>query len=149
MINNGAIYYYAYEKGDVGEWAKYRNKLYFGLSKEEGIKSVTLKVRRDNCESEEKSASIRYSPKKYGGKKEYNNSENIRIYPNPVYDNLFVEYFTNNQVYIKIINIAGGIMYQNKFNDKINVDISKFGKGIYFIEIIENNVIHSKKFIKK
>jgi len=146
---NSPTDYLAYEEGNSGKWLAYYNNPYFNLSTSSGVKRVYLKVKRDNCESEEKSTTIWYSPKKSGGKNKYTNSDNIQIYPNPVQGNLIIEYFNNNEVKLEIIDFTGKTILQSIFEDKISIDFSKFQSGVYFIKIVENSTIHTKKFIKQ
>ena len=72
----------------------------------------------------------------------------ISVYPNPATS--FVKIAINNNNYkienIEIIDISGRIIKQSKYENRI--DISDFRNGIYFINILMDNKLISKKFIK-
>jgi hypothetical protein len=60
--------------------------------------------------------------------------ENIKIYPNPFNDNIFV--FANNGNYLEIIDVSGKVVYCSGFSNGINkISTGHFLKGIYFIKI--------------
>ena len=76
-------------------------------------------------------------------------TENFSIYPNPVTNNLTV---ANNGLIddLKIFDIQGKI-YLN-FAPKaetINIDMSSFAAGVYFLRLVSNGKISTSKVIKK
>lgn len=73
-----------------------------------------------------------------------NNSE-IKIYPNPSKGIFTIETIDDNALII-IYMIDGRMVYNDVlFSNYNKIDISNFGKGIYFVEITNND----KKIIKK
>ena len=77
-----------------------------------------------------------------------NENEDFSIYPNPVTDRLNIN--LNNiqkNIYVKLIDLSGQIILSETYNNTsyINIDIEKFEKGVYFIEV--NNII--KKIVKQ
>ncbi len=84
-------------------------------------------------------------------KEEKNKDTWVKIYPNPVFDKLVVELkdklMINNQ--FQLIDINGKLLKQRSFSsNKISVDLSNLSKGIYFIEVFNNNFSYRKKIIK-
>ena len=72
----------------------------------------------------------------------------IKIYPNPVYDNLTIEYPSNNIEEISIYNILGKqFFHSNNIETKIELDFLE--KGIYILKIKTGNGMISKKIIKE
>ncbi len=72
----------------------------------------------------------------------------ISIYPNPVSSQLTVEAERNS--YITILNVDGKIFVNQPItSEKTNVDVSKFAKGIYFLQIRKNNKVEIHKFVVK
>lgn len=64
-----------------------------------------------------------------------------KIYPNPINDFLTIENSTQNITEIKVVDILGNTVYEvKKVNQEsiITIDFSNFAKGVYFVEI-ENN----------
>ncbi|MBI5540127.1 MAG: T9SS type A sorting domain-containing protein [Bacteroidia bacterium] len=81
-----------------------------------------------------------------------NNSQIIvNVYPNPAKTNTSIEIsgVISNELTIEVSDILGRPVYQNSFNNtkqtKINLNLSGFEKGIYFIKVNANN---SSKIIK-
>ena len=72
----------------------------------------------------------------------------LKIYPNPIYDKLYIESETSDISVIKISNILGNLIKDVELKVTSNVyvlDLSALQPGLYFIEI--NNSIF--KFYKK
>lgn len=75
----------------------------------------------------------------------------IKIYPNPIDENLNIE--SNNNICIKRVEIYNNtnliLTKEYKSIDRITINISEFETGIYFVKIFdENNKIYIKKIIK-
>lgn len=79
------------------------------------------------------------------------NNNEIKIYPNPTKDNLWIEcedYTNMNNYQIKIVTISGSTLWSSYISQqKYNIDISNYSKGLYFIEIYDNT--DSKIITKK
>ena len=75
-------------------------------------------------------------------------TNNIKIYPNPVSDKLYIEVTDiNSYTHLKILNLVGKIMAHDKIvNTEIEIDISDYYSGLYFI-VLKNKDIHYTKKI--
>ncbi|MDR1416990.1 MAG: T9SS type A sorting domain-containing protein [Prevotellaceae bacterium] len=74
--------------------------------------------------------------------------ENIKIYPNPFNDNVFV--FTSNGGYVEIIDASGKAVYYSELSNGVNeISTGHFFTGIYFVKIRnKDNRIKTFKIIK-
>ncbi|MCF8297575.1 MAG: T9SS type A sorting domain-containing protein, partial [Saprospiraceae bacterium] len=59
----------------------------------------------------------------------------IKIYPNPVKELLYINTSDDNKYQLKLFNVLGEVLYLNEFKSSENIDVSKFAKGIYFLEV--------------
>lgn len=79
----------------------------------------------------------------------------LTVYPNPTAGKFNINYYNSSQEIItfEITNLLGKIIYtqtvriDGKYSNEI--DLSKFGAGVYFIKAISNNKIHTQKLIIK
>ena len=73
----------------------------------------------------------------------------IDVYPNPAVDKVFIA-SKNNISSLKIFDLSGKLCYvDNTISDQHEVDISKFSKGIYTINIInQENSYVTKLFVE-
>lgn len=71
----------------------------------------------------------------------------IKIFPNPVVDKLHLEGYTDN-VSVIISDMAGRIII-NKAIKENSVDVHNLSKGLYIINIVDENGIKTGKFSKK
>jgi len=63
-------------------------------------------------------------------------TKNIVIYPNPTNDFLNIKSDETTIENVKIYDIKGALLYENKNNeDQININLSDFEMGIYFVKI--------------
>lgn len=74
---------------------------------------------------------------------------NLKVYPNPASDVINIEGNLNIQN-IEIFNLLGQRMFQNTFDSKnVQLDISSFSTGNYFIKILNSNSeFQTFRFIK-
>ncbi len=80
------------------------------------------------------------------GIKETNNSSKIEIYPNPAKDIIKLSAVSNQPSAVKIYNISGAIIDEIDFNsNEIEINISEYESGIYFIEANGESI----KFVKE
>lgn len=76
------------------------------------------------------------------------NNNNLKIYPNPFKDYLFLSSEDNLKLEkITIFNSLGQIVYVNSLNFK-NIDVSQLNSGYYFIEIVSDQGRKIEKVIK-
>lgn len=73
---------------------------------------------------------------------EFNNNS-FSIYPNPANNSITIE--TNEAFELKIINLLGEVVIEQKIKNKETIDISQLNQGVYFIQ---SNKGQSIKFIK-
>jgi polyhydroxybutyrate depolymerase len=71
-------------------------------------------------------------------------SQNIKLFPNPVTEKLFIEGLTEANV--KVINLVGEMIIQK--NNANSIDVSSLNSGIYFLQITSGNTQSVIKFIK-
>ena len=76
------------------------------------------------------------------------NTSELNIFPNPATDNLSIE--ANEQITeVNIYNIIGVSVYNEQCtNNNLNVNISDFNNGVYFVKVKTNNTEIVKRFIK-
>ena len=68
----------------------------------------------------------------------------IKVFPNPVINTLFFANVKNANV--KVYDLLGKlVLYQNNVNSKI--DVTSLKEGTYFVKIIANNIIETKKVV--
>jgi len=76
----------------------------------------------------------------------------LLYYPNPVGQQLTIEYFDMDILSIDIINIVGSVVERiqvgNQANGQINLDWSAYNSGIYFMQIHTSNEIEVIKIQK-
>jgi len=76
---------------------------------------------------------------------------NIKIYPNPVKDNLTLNFFSEyKNVTVTIYNMIGVIVRQESFNEvkgEVNLNLLNNLEGIYLLQIKTNDKQHIKKIV--
>ena len=81
-----------------------------------------------------------------------NLDDQFSIYPNPVAADLNVSFNQpNEKSLIKIYNLSGVLLHEEKLNNKksIQIDFENYPQGIYFVKIQNNDETITKKIIKK
>ena len=84
------------------------------------------------------------------GINEYLNG-NCAIYPNPTTDNLTIDVSAtlNTLAIIEISNIQGQVIEQQTTNvETTNLVVSALAKGMYFVKVITEKGVMSRKFVK-
>jgi hypothetical protein len=83
------------------------------------------------------------------------NSNKLNVYPNPVIDNLFIEFNSeeNNDIFISVIDINGRTIIKEKYScnqgiNNLTINTSNLQKGMYLCTITNSSDINSKIFIK-
>ena len=75
----------------------------------------------------------------------------IKVYPNPTSQSLYVTHNNMNSFGISIVDLNGKLIYQGNINKDQPLDVSDYTQGMYLVTI-ENNVTNQKntyKIIKK
>ncbi len=73
----------------------------------------------------------------------------VNIFPNPAIGSINIETNYKTELNYEILNLLGKSIAFSSFNEKTNIDISYYPKGIYFIKIISDKQTLIKKFIKE
>ncbi len=88
----------------------------------------------------------------YVGTKEIGGANNISVFPNPA--NEYVKIIIDNSVIIKnisIFDINGERIFDRYYSQKSNnieINIKDFDNGIYFLKLISDKGVYSKKILK-
>ena len=83
--------------------------------------------------------------------KDKSNSRIIKVYPNPVNNQLTIQFDKiEYEVSIQITNITGHMVYNKSFDSlsKLNISLN-IAKGIYFVNITNGNDSHVIKIQKQ
>lgn len=79
-----------------------------------------------------------------------NLKDEIKIYPNPANNQVFINYYGKQNYQIQIIDIVGNSVYkQNTIYTTNSIDISSFSPGIYTVLITCDEFRYTQKIIKK
>jgi hypothetical protein len=78
----------------------------------------------------------------------------VKVYPNPVIDNINVEFYgeQTGSFSITIINIGGTIVFSDRVSfmegywQIINIPVSTFSRGLYFVRVSGDDGIVSRTF---
>jgi photosystem II stability/assembly factor-like uncharacterized protein len=75
----------------------------------------------------------------------------IKIFPNPAYNNITIENTTNyNDIQVSIFDISGQLLLQQSLQlAKTEIDISSFAKGVYVLKVENEKGIIMEKLIKE
>jgi len=76
------------------------------------------------------------------------NSYNIKVYPNPA-NHFFTIELPAEDTDLKLADISGRIIFQQKNqNGKVNIDCQTIARGIYFLQLFnQNRLVYSSKII--
>jgi len=78
------------------------------------------------------------------------NSKKLQlIYPNPATDNLYISNLKEDNIFVKIYDIKGKLVLENKISNKEYLDISILSKGMYQIKFEGNDWNEIRKLIKE
>lgn len=95
---------------------------------------------------------IRYGTDIGSGVETFNGTQSFNTYPNPVNNEFtvtFIETGTMNSE-LEIYNILGEMVSQSKIqNSKSKINISDLPKGVYFVKLISDKQIITKKIVKE
>jgi hypothetical protein len=82
--------------------------------------------------------------------KNSSNDKIIKVYPNPISNELKIEAEgVNEQLNVEIINGVGQVVYRGNFVGKATIQTDHFTAGIYFVRIENGKTIVFKKVIKE
>jgi hypothetical protein len=87
--------------------------------------------------------------------KALNNDQSLSIAPNPTKDQILVDFNDANtkSLNINMVNLAGQVIYSeiiNNFNGKFkqNISLGNFASGVYFIQMVTDSRVITRKVIK-
>lgn len=76
-------------------------------------------------------------------------TDNIRIYPNPCTDKLNIGLTELKDVTIRITDISGLLIYQDKVNSPaLQVSLAGYPRGLYLVEVIQSDNSSTYKVVK-
>jgi hypothetical protein len=78
-------------------------------------------------------------------------SENIRLYPNPAKDYLYIEIpkeFSLQHAVLQVVNASGKVvMQQNALSYTLQIDVGQRKPGLYLLKLTNDKVFATKRFI--
>ena len=78
------------------------------------------------------------------------NNKTIKVYPNPVSNELIIEIDGNNKVLnFEILNAIGKMVFKGNLLDKTIVQTTNFALGVYLIKLENGRTFEFKKIIKE
>jgi len=73
----------------------------------------------------------------------------VKIYPNPTTGLVTIDVSNYEKVDVEVIDVAGKTIFQKSFNEKIiNIDLSGFEKGVYYVKIKSDKNTEIQKVVK-
>ena len=83
------------------------------------------------------------------GLNNFNPKNDFLIYPSPSYGNLVIAELPSGHKVIRIFNSNLKLIHiVNSYAEKIEIDISNYAKGVYFVKLITDNQSFIKKILK-
>ena len=78
-------------------------------------------------------------------------NENIEysVFPNPSNGEINISSFNNSNYNVKITNYLGDLILSKSLNENSSFDLSEYSKGIYLIEISNDNISENHKIVIK
>ena len=80
---------------------------------------------------------------------ELNGPNRVNIYPNPASDKIYISNLKEDNISIKVYDIKGRLVLENKVSNKEYLNISKLSKGVYQINFEASNWSETRKLIKE
>ncbi len=77
-------------------------------------------------------------------------SKVIKVYPNPVSNELIIEIEGNSdKLDFEIFNAIGQVVFKGNFVERTTVQTSNFAHGVYLIKLENGKTVEFKKIIKE
>lgn len=77
-------------------------------------------------------------------------NSNLKVYPNPVTNELTIEIEGNNEEFdFQIINAIGQTVYKGNIKNQTTIQTGSFAPGMYLVRFENNSTLEFKKVIKK
>jgi len=80
---------------------------------------------------------------------ELNGPNRINIYPNPASDKIYISNLKEDNISVKVYDIKGRLVLENKVSNKKYLNISKLSKGVYQIKFEGKDWNETRKLIKE
>jgi hypothetical protein len=65
--------------------------------------------------------------------------DKLNVYPNPAYGSVTIEYFNTEYLTVQILNSKGIVISKLRISGSVhNLDLSRYGKGLYILEFTNN-----------
>ncbi|MFC2103964.1 kelch repeat-containing protein [Bacteroidota bacterium] len=79
-------------------------------------------------------------------------SNSIKVYPNPTSNKLFIEInYESDQLKLEVLNIIGQTLFikevEQNGDSKVELDLSNYSKGVYFIRIYDEKYNYTRKVL--
>ncbi len=84
-------------------------------------------------------------------KENVNNSFSVLVYPNPAsnFINIYSESTEIKKMRVELLDIAGKSIHSETFQNKLQLDLSGYTSGVYFIKVYDdNNSVRTFKLLK-
>lgn len=72
---------------------------------------------------------------------------NSNIYPNPAQDFVMIE--SSEVDYVEVLDVYGRVMFATEMSEMLEVDMSEYTSGIYFVRLHANEATSVQKIMKK
>jgi len=72
-------------------------------------------------------------------------AEQIKIYPNPCFQKLTIAIDSKDfsELSIKLFDLLGNLVFEQvSYNKQVEINVSDFGKGVYFVQLQNNFTKH-------
>jgi hypothetical protein len=73
----------------------------------------------------------------------------ISFYPNPAVTSIIFENKNNHPIYIEIRNLYSQLIKKVLIDEKLILDVSNWARGVYFVQVVDNEFNSTKKMILK
>lgn len=74
-------------------------------------------------------------------------NNNVVIYPNPTNNNITIS--NNSLVGVQIMSLSGNVVYSQKHNGMININVENLSNGIYILNLTDGKTNKFSKFVKQ
>jgi len=155
VICRGEKYVYAASGGSTYLWANNNSTTATQTLAPTTTTSYTVSATTNGC-TLSKTFTVTVNP--CTGIEAYENNGLWQVFPNPFKDVLSIEAAlvitsggaSNTSNVMRLVNVLGEELISVYFENKIDLDMTNFNKGIYFVQLLDKNkVLFSKKVIKE
>jgi len=74
-------------------------------------------------------------------------TNDLLIYPNPTNNSITIS--NNNSVSVQIMSLSGNVVYSQKHNGMININVENLSNGIYILNLTDGKTNKFSKFVKQ